>query len=246
MSACRNGMSKGGKIRAGQTYSKCKLWYPIVAMNNLIRSLFVMVMVASVGTSCLTVDNANFCDVNKKCPDTTVCDLRTQACIAVPDAGSTEICQSYCAAAMANCTGENVLYPDLPSCHAACEAMPLGLESDMTGNSASCRNAMAILAKNDVTRCKFASISSADNLCGFPCEAYCDQAMAHCFSANKLYDNRTACELQCSQFPRGSFSDTTGNTIQCRAYHASFPAAADPQTHCEHAGETGAGICVGL
>ena len=215
-------------------------------MKNLIRSLFVMVVVASVGASCLTVDNSKFCDVNTKCPDTKVCDLQIQACISIPDAGIAEICQSYCAAASANCTGENALYPDSPSCHAACEAMPLGKEGDVTGNSASCRNSMAILAKNDATRCKFASISSSENVCGSPCEAYCDQAMAHCFSNNKLYENRSACELQCSQFPSGSFSDTTGNTIQCRAYHASFPAAAHPEVHCEHAGETGGGVCVGL
>jgi hypothetical protein len=50
------------------------------------------------------------------------------------------------------------------------------------------------------------------------------------------------CINACSTFPAGMASDTSGNTLGCRIYHAGA-AKNDPTTHCVHAGPGGAGVC---
>ena len=35
----------------------------------------------------------------------------------------------------------------------------------------------------------------------------------------------------------------SGNSVQCRIYHAGDPAAVDPATHCPHASPDGGGVC---
>lgn len=42
----------------------------------------------------------------------------------------------------------------------------------------------------------------------------------------------------------GKWNDKAGDTIACRAYHASFPSAANAALHCPHAGKSGGGVCV--
>ena len=155
-------------------------------------------------------------------------------------------CDAYCDQAMANCMGENTIYPDRASCEAACAAMPAGAWNDRGGNSASCRayHASFPAAGDAATHCPHAGISSDSGICGTPCDAYCDQAMANCMGANELYSDRSACEAACSGFPTGTWNDTGADSAHCRAYHASFPAAGDPATHCPHAGVSGDGVCV--
>src|SRR5581483_7128591 len=41
----------------------------------------------------------------------------------------------------------------------------------------------------------------------------------------------------------GTLADMSGNSLGCRIYHAGAPAAADPTTHCPHAGPAGSGAC---
>jgi len=54
----------------------------------------------------------------------------------------------------------------------------------------------------------------------------------------------TACAAMSNS---GSQGDTSGNTVQCRIYHAGV--AGNPSTnavtHCPHAGPNGAGVCGG-
>src|SRR5579859_3447076 len=83
------------------------------------------------------------------------------------------------------------------------------------------------------------------------CQAYCTAIMANCTSTqddagnpvgNQQYTNMNNCLNSCKAIPAGSSSDTTGNTLGCRTYHAGL-AKMDPFTHCPHAGPGGDGTC---
>ncbi|MEZ4470190.1 MAG: hypothetical protein R3F60_05175 [bacterium] len=65
-----------------------------------------------------------------------------------------------------------------------------------------------------------------------PCEAYCDQTMAHCPA---LYPSRDACLIGCGEIrDDGQWDDERGNTVSCRANYASWPAAQD-MAQCQNA-----------
>ena len=155
-------------------------------------------------------------------------------------------CDTYCDNVIANCTGNNVVYSDAANCQSTCAAMPKGDPSDQGVNSVWCRayHAGDPAAGNPGLHCPHTSVSSDDDVCGTACEAYCDQAMANCTGANELYPTRGDCETACAGFNVGAWDDTTGDTVECRAYHASFPAAGDPGFHCPHAGEVPTAQCV--
>ena len=154
-------------------------------------------------------------------------------------------CETYCKNVMANCTGSNAVYAKKADCMAACAAMPVGNAADKAGNSSYCRAYHADgPAKTDAkTHCPHAGISSSGGVCGSVCDAFCDQVTANCTGANAQFANRGACMTWCSSQTSGNWNDTKGNTIACRAYHASFPAKADAKTHCPHAGPSGGGVC---
>jgi hypothetical protein len=80
-----------------------------------------------------------------------------------------------------------------------------------------------------------------------PCADYCATLDMNCTGANAQYASSAECVSYCmaSGWPEGTVGDMAGNTIQCRIYHGGAPAAADPDTHCHHAGPSGAGVCGG-
>jgi hypothetical protein len=78
------------------------------------------------------------------------------------------------------------------------------------------------------------------------CTGYCDEIMANCAPSSPYaqYTDVAHCMATCATFTsKGMASDTAGNTLGCRIYHAGAPAKADPATHCQHAGPSGAGVC---
>jgi len=156
-------------------------------------------------------------------------------------------CEGYCTQVMANCTGGNASFPSIDACLAACEAFPLGSFDDTSGNSVQCRTYHASFpaAADPDAHCPHASVASHGGVCGSVCDAYCDQAMAHCTDDNALYGSREECMTACGGFDDGgAFNATTGDTAQCRTYHASFPAAGAPDSHCGHAAEEPTDVCV--
>lgn len=156
------------------------------------------------------------------------------------------LCEAYCSQIQANCTGDNASFTDMDSCLASCAAFPVGSFDDKSGDTVQCRTYHASFPAfgNPETHCPHASPSSDGDICGSVCEAYCDQAMANCTEDNELYSSREECMTACSGFADGSFNDVSGDTAQCRVYHASFPAAGDPDTHCAHAGENPTDLCL--
>lgn len=155
-------------------------------------------------------------------------------------------CEAYCSQIQTNCTGVDASFADRKSCIAACAAMPEGLPSDTTGNTVECRTYHASFpaAADSTLHCPHSGTSSDNDICGGLCDAYCDQVMANCSGANELYIDRATCISTCRTFTPGAFDDQSGDTTQCRIYHASFPALADGAMHCPHAGIDGAGVCV--
>jgi hypothetical protein len=75
------------------------------------------------------------------------------------------------------------------------------------------------------------------------CADYCTAIMANCTGdMNQQYTTLDNCMASCKAMPVGATTDTSGNTLGCRLYHA-MAAKADPMTHCPHAGPGGAGMC---
>ncbi len=166
---------------------------------------------------------------------------------AVPDAAPMiTACQDYCTNALASCTGTNQLYSGMDECLTACSGLPVGVSGDTNVNSVYCRSYHATIAAGkglDTTHCPHASISG-DNVCGSLCEAYCSQMAANCGETNSGYASQTACMAACEPMPVGNYNDVSGDSVQCRTYHAGFPAISDQALHCTHASVNGGGQCV--
>src|SRR5262245_35922113 len=66
------------------------------------------------------------------------------------------------------------------------------------------------------------------------CDTFCSIVAANCTGVNQVYADDNACQTACAQFPTsGNPGDTSGDTVQCRIYHAQA-AAGSPVTHCPH------------
>jgi hypothetical protein len=87
--------------------------------------------------------------------------------------------------------------------------------------------------------------------CGSNCDTYCAVVTGVCTGANSQYNGTSAmsdCMSACGGFRTSAdyVNVTTGNTAQCRVYHASVASesAAAAATHCPHTGPSGGGVCV--
>lgn len=75
------------------------------------------------------------------------------------------------------------------------------------------------------------------------CPTYCDTVTAACTGSNAQYESAANCTATCMRITNvGALTDTTGNTLGCRIYHADL-ARTDPAAHCAHAGPSGGGAC---
>lgn len=79
---------------------------------------------------------------------------------------------------------------------------------------------------------------------GATCASYCASITANCTAGNLQYADNTQCLAACAAFEQGTPGATSGNSLECRQYHADFAANA-PGTHCVHAGPLGTGGCEG-
>ncbi|MBX3273801.1 MAG: DUF4331 family protein [Sandaracinaceae bacterium] len=77
-----------------------------------------------------------------------------------------------------------------------------------------------------------------------PCDRYCDVMGTNCTGANAQYADRAECMRYCGEanWPLGREGDMSGNTLECRIYHAGV-APEDPAFHCPHASPTGREVC---
>lgn len=179
-------------------------------------------------------------------------DTSTTADTVDPDTGTTsdtgpagDACETYCTNALANCTGDNALYPGMDECMATCAGLPEGNPTDTAGNTVWCRayHAGDPATMDAAMHCPHAS-ASGGTVCGTPCEAYCSLMGANCGGEIGVFPSEADCMAACAAFPQdGPFNAIDGNSAQCRVYHASFPAANDAVTHCAHASPNGGETC---
>jgi len=151
-------------------------------------------------------------------------------------------CDNYCQVVTDNCDGADAQYADVDACLAYCAdyVIPVGDASDTAGNTIGCRTYHAgVAAQDPAVHCSHAGPSGGDT-CGSWCDVYCDMSANNCPGD---YDDRDACQAYCSTFDdSGSVGDASGNTVQCRMYHA-VVAEQDGPLHCPHAGPSGGDVC---
>lgn len=76
------------------------------------------------------------------------------------------------------------------------------------------------------------------------CTAYCTAIMATCKDGdgNAQYTTMDGCLKECGAFEQGTPGAMSGDSLECRAYHAGVAAtSADKALHCVHAGPLGSG-----
>lgn len=123
---------------------------------------------------------------------------------------------------------------------ASCAAMPAGAPGAMAGNSLECRSYHVGVAGNGsagspATHCPHAGPDGA-GACGTSCEHYCDVVQYDCTGANAVYADRPACLAACATLDAsGTPGDTSGDSVQCRTYHATAAVFLGLATHCPHA-----------
>jgi hypothetical protein len=154
---------------------------------------------------------------------------------ATPDAEQ-DPCEAYCNAVMETCTGARQVYSSLDACRGVCAALPRGAEGDEGVNTVWCRLESAGLAASTGepdAYCASAGPGGAEG-CGTNCDGYCAVMLATCASE---FGSITACRAACEATPDlGGYdvSYKSGDSIQCRLYHASA-ATLDAEKHCPHA-----------
>ena len=156
-------------------------------------------------------------------------------------------CSNYCDTVTASCTDENVQYAGFQSCMDICKVsapFPQGQSSNTSGNTLGCRSYHAQVAAADpTTHCSHAG-PGGGGMCGSWCENYCHFTLAHCTGTNALYSGLNACMTSCANFPDNAPNGaTSGDSVQCRTYHATVAGLGSPVVHCPHASKAGGGVC---
>jgi hypothetical protein len=140
-------------------------------------------------------------------------------------------------------------------CIAMCGAWPLGSDSDIMGNTLGCRAYHAVAAASSPTHCFHAGpygadFASGNATCGTQCEAYCSIMLLKpgCNDTLRAFNTMAECTAACALIPSNisNYEATTGNSLQCRIYHAKVAFSGGQTTldaHCAHAAPLGGGQC---
>ena len=187
------------------------------------------------------------CGGDKGAADMAATDMTPSAADLVP----LSPCADYCAQVLSACaTMATSQYSGESQCLGYCTTnygWPSGRAGDSSGNSLACRVYHAGAAKgvDPVLHCPHAG-PSGGNFCGTWCEVYCDLALRNCKDGLQVYADRTQCLTACVSIPAGGkANDTSGNTIQCRIYHAGLAGTDAPNAvmHCPHVRAVPTGPC---
>jgi len=167
-------------------------------------------------------------------------------------------CPTYCNTFQAHCNSSIAgvpvaWYSSYAECLQICAAFPLGNITDTGGNTLGCRlyHAGAPAVANASYHCPHAS-PSGGGVCGDYCDAYCSIGLSQCTAASGwplmesgLFNDQNDCHSVCSAtYNLGNINtDTAGNTLGCRLYHAQASIFTGDLLHCSHASASGNGYC---
>ena len=169
-------------------------------------------------------------------------------------------CNYYCTEIQSICKGTDLQYEDKATCMLMCAD---GIPNDagagaMSGDSLACRMyhlSLAAMAGNAAAHCPHAG-PYGFGVCGTICDDFCQQYFSsNCKTDTTAYATIDACRTYCATAvgsdaaagdPGMAPSSNVG--MPCREYHlenAINPANDDGgvNSHCNHAGTTGAGVC---
>jgi hypothetical protein len=177
-----------------------------------------------------------------------VADPATHCSSAGPAGGGVcgTVCESYCFYSSTYC-GDQHAYADAEQCAAACEVLIPNVDTS-TGdeNTLQCRGRHIIAAgeSGDPTAaCPVADLHG-NNTCGTWCEVYCDLMEINCTGQPGGYEDRTTCLDTCAGFRAdGEPNSESGDTVQCRIFHAGVPAVRNPE-ECGYAGASPTNFCI--
>lgn len=160
------------------------------------------------------------------------------------------LCQTYCRAVTANCTGRYAVYlPDdkdgdgIPDdCMSVCRRLPAGSGPNDETNTVSCRLANALSAASEQSAVACAGAGPGGNvLCGDTCETYCKLRADICGGQELSQDvDLERCRRQCPALDVGDIYNadpmTREDTLQCRLNHLVFASRSPEEAlnHCWH------------
>jgi hypothetical protein len=190
-----------------------------------------------------------------------------------PPATEPPSCLDYCDMVMAECKGDHLVYDDLDTCRAVCDALSvdlLGTNTDTTENTVGCRHYHSFNSVVDPQiHCSHAGPSGSGH-CGEledgvgNCESYCLLAKAGCptlYQATFAGDD-DACRAACADDPgagddpntdineteqysvRLAESGNENTTHQCRVLHATRAILAGNEPAVECSAVFGTGDCL--
>jgi hypothetical protein len=159
-------------------------------------------------------------------------------------------CQNYCGKIGSVCTGAAIQYSDINQCLALCPAIPTTAASGSAttgGDSLQCRSyhigVASVSSANALVHCPHAGLDGGPAVCGSLCDAYCDQMVRTC--PTTFFADKATCMTACAAYDAtGTVGATSGDTLQCRFYHATVATLTGDLTHCSHASVSGGGVCV--
>ena len=166
-------------------------------------------------------------------------------------------CDNYCHLSQYICTGAMAIFNNNDDCQAACAGYADdGAVGATAGNNVQCRMYhLGVAGTNPPStaeiHCPHAGEDGANQCVDAPpkdpsCADYCTIITANCQGADAQYADADACVAYCetqAALPVGASSDTAGNTVGCRMYHAGVAGMGEPGVHCPHAGPSGGDVC---
>jgi hypothetical protein len=166
------------------------------------------------------------------------------------------LCDRYCRAVLANCTGQLEQYSSLTNCQEVCQRLPAGTAGDHDVNTVECRLRQAGFAMGEpLLYCKSSGPVGQDK-CGSNCAGYCSLMQQACTADStagnlepSYYADEDSCLSACaglmpgehdptaySSSPTATPSSYVGNNVYCRTYHVAAALGENaPDEHCPHA-----------
>lgn len=156
-----------------------------------------------------------------------------------------DVCEQECDLVGEFCVGDALQYRDVEQCLRICRALPLGSIDDDRVNTASCRRRYAgklryLAGPELAATCRHAG-PGGDGRCGSNCEGLCTVVMSACgpgLSDPYFYRSFADCLGDCQGLPDAAYvygTVASGESLECRLFHASSAMMGDADEHCEHA-----------